>query len=74
MLTTTLDRRAAQAQAVLSDSQFNALRRINVEQASEQTLVLSGSVSTFYQKQQAQEAVRNIAEGFTVVNEIEVVD
>ncbi len=74
MLTTTLDPRAAKAQVTLSESPFNALRRINVEQQDDQVLVLSGFVSTFYQKQQAQEAVRGIVDGLTVVNDIEVID
>ena len=58
-------------QAALTASPLMALRRLTVEQADGRILI-SGSVSSFYQKQQAQELVRAAAPGLVVVNEVEV--
>lgn len=72
MLTSSPSELVSQAQTALSESPFYALRQIQVEQASETGLVLIGKVSTYYQKQQAQEIVRTIVQGLTVDNAIEV--
>ena len=62
---------ATVAQSALSASPLMALRRLQVERVGEQ-LVISGTVSTFYQKQQAQELVRARVAGITVVNNVNV--
>ena len=59
------------AQRALRGSCIHALRELQVEQVDE-TLVLSGSVDTFYHKQLAQELVRNVADGCELVNQIDV--
>ena len=59
------------AQEALALSPLLALRRLDVHH-NEDRLVITGRVATFYQKQQAQELVRNVAEGLHVVNEVEV--
>jgi osmotically-inducible protein OsmY len=59
------------AQGALNASPIYALRGIRVEQTGE-TIVLSGSVSSFYHKQLAQEAVRQLVSGVEVVNSIRV--
>lgn len=56
------------AQAALADSPIFDLRMLTVE-VSEDSLVLSGSVSSFYHKQMAQELVRTV-----VGREVEVVN
>lgn len=61
------------AQSILASSPIPALRRIRVTQAPGE-LVLSGSVSSYYCKQLAQEAVRAAARGRKVVNRIRVLD
>ena len=59
------------AQAALSASPFYELRDLQVEQHGE-ALLLSGSVSSFYHKQLAQEVVRSVCKGSEVVNSIHV--
>ena len=59
------------AQEALAQSPLLALRRLTVLH-EEDNLVISGRVATFYQKQQAQELVRNVADGLHVVNQVEV--
>lgn len=59
------------AQTTLRSSPIHALREIRVEREGER-LVLSGSVATFYLKQLAQEAIRGLAPGLRLVNEIYV--
>jgi hypothetical protein len=59
------------AQSALATSPIHALRILRVEQEGE-TLTLSGRVSTFYYKQLAQEIVRSVAVGATVVNHVDV--
>ena len=61
------------AQNALHASPFYPLRELHVEQTAD-TLVISGSVSSFYHKQLAQEVVRGVAEGIEVVNSIHVRD
>ena len=62
---------AARAQSALTTSPIFALRELRVER-SQQGLLLSGRVASFYQKQMAQEAVRAVADGLRVVNSIDV--
>ena len=59
------------AQTALAASPVFALRELHVEQDGD-TLLISGSVSSFYHKQLAQEVVRHAAEGVEVVNCIQV--
>ncbi len=59
------------AQQALRLCPIYGLRKLLVEQTGD-GLLISGRVSTFYQKQQAQEIVRAAAEGCRVVNSIEV--
>ena len=58
-------------QAALAASPLMALRQLMAEQ-TDGRIHISGSVSSFYQKQQAQELVRAKAPGLIVVNEVEV--
>ena len=58
-------------QAALAASPLMALRQLIAEQTDGQ-IFISGCVSSFYQKQQAQELVRAKAPGLIVVNEVEV--
>lgn len=74
MLTSTPTELASQAQVALSECPFHALRQVQVEQYGEDELILTGAVATYYQKQQAQEIVRTIAQDLTVRNSIEVND
>jgi hypothetical protein len=64
---TTLD----QARVALRDSPISALRDLVVEQAGE-SLVISGSVTSFYQKQLAQEAVRAVCRDIELLNTVAV--
>lgn len=59
------------AQKALRSSPISALRNLRVSRHGD-GLVISGSVSTFYHKQLAQEAVRTVAEDISVVNSIRV--
>jgi hypothetical protein len=61
----------SRAQRALWSSPIHALRDVKVEQVDD-TLILSGSVDTFYHKQLAQELVRNVADGCELMNEIDV--
>lgn len=63
----------SRAQAALADSPIYELRDLSVEQLNG-SLLISGTVSTFYHKQLAQEVVRGLCEslGIRVVNKIEV--
>ncbi len=61
----------AKVQQALSKSPVYALRELVVESEGE-TLVISGSVSSFYHKQLAQEMVRHVAAHLEVVNTINV--
>ena len=64
----TLGRRV---QAALAASPLMALRQLVAKQSDDRILI-SGRVASFYQKQQAQELVRAEAPGMIVVNEVEV--
>ena len=61
-----------EARSALLASPVFALRELAVEQIG-QELLLSGTVSTFYHKQLAQEVVRSFANGMQVVNRVNVV-
>jgi osmotically-inducible protein OsmY len=58
-------------QAALAGSHFYELRELAVESHAD-VLVLSGSVSSFFHKQLAQEVVRSVCEDIELVNEIRV--
>ena len=62
---------AERAQQALSSSPISALRHLRVVQLGND-LFISGSVTTYYHKQLAQEAVRAVAEGTDVINSIDV--
>ncbi len=62
---------ASAALAVLAQSSVAELRRIRVD-GKENELQLSGRVRSFYHKQLAQEAVRPVAAGMQVVNQVDV--
>jgi len=55
------------AQRALAGSPVYELRDLNVEQR-EGTLLISGSVSSFYHKQLAQEVVRSVCKGVEIRN------
>ncbi len=59
------------AQKALACSAVFALRELRVDHDGE-TLLIRGSVGSFYHKQLAQEVVRHAAEGIEVVNSIHV--
>jgi hypothetical protein len=61
----------ARAQQALSSSPVYALRELQVEQDGD-TILLRGSVTSFYHKQLAQEVIRHAVEGVEVVNSIRV--
>ena len=57
------------AQTALADSPVYDLRDLKVEQC-EGTLIITGSVSSFYHKQLAQEVVRSVCRGSEIHNAI----
>ena len=59
------------AQSALAASPIYALRELHVEQNND-SLFISGRVGSYYYKQLAQEAVRAVAEGYRVINSIDV--
>ncbi|MFZ1935610.1 MAG: BON domain-containing protein [Thermoguttaceae bacterium] len=59
------------AQAVLVSSPFYELRELQVEWRDD-ALRLSGSVSSYYHKQLAQEVVRSVCSDTRVINSIRV--
>jgi osmotically-inducible protein OsmY len=61
------------AQLALARSPIYALRQLIVAQTDE-SLVLSGTVGSYYEKQQAQEIVRSSAGSREVINQIAVND
>jgi hypothetical protein len=60
------------AQAALANSPFYELHELRVE-AHEEALMISGSVTSFYHKQLAQEVVRSVCKEIAVINSIDVV-
>jgi hypothetical protein len=63
---------AAQARAALLRSRIYVLRKLQVI-ADGDTIVLQGSVDSYYHKQLAQELVRMAVDSVEVVNQISVV-
>ncbi|MBN2475122.1 MAG: BON domain-containing protein [Pirellulales bacterium] len=59
------------AQTALASSPIYELRDLQVQQQDE-TLLISGAVSSYYHKQLAQEVVRSVCRGIEVVNSIRV--
>ncbi|TWU59081.1 BON domain protein [Rubripirellula tenax] len=59
------------AVAVLANNSVRELRTLRVDRSAN-ILQLSGRVRSFYHKQLAQEAVRAVAAGLTVVNRVDV--
>lgn len=59
------------AKIALETSPVTSMRTLCVEQVGD-SLVLSGRVPTFYQKQMAQEIIRGVAADCEVVNSIDV--
>ncbi len=66
-----VDEMSQRAQHALEESPYCALRRLHVNRIEGQ-LLISGRVSTFYHKQQAQEIVRAVCGDLRVVNSVEV--
>ena len=62
---------AQAASMVLASSSVRDLRRVRVDRTENQ-IELSGTVSSFYHKQLAQEAIRSVAAGMQVVNRVDV--
>ena len=73
MLETLTENSLQEARAVLQDSPVFALRSLGVEQVDD-NLILSGTVSSFYYKQLAQEVIRTVANGLGVINSVQVVE
>lgn len=67
----TIESAQPRAQSALATSPIFDLRAVRVEEF-EGGLILSGSVSSYYHKQLAQEAVRAVVAGVHVVNSIRV--
>jgi hypothetical protein len=61
----------SKAKAKLVECPIFALRQLDVEQA-EGSLRITGTVTSFYYKQLAQELVRSSADGMRVVNQVVV--
>ena len=59
------------AASVLSKSSNPELRRIRIQESAD-TIVLRGTVSSYYAKQIAQETLRSVADGRRIVNLLEV--
>ncbi|MGB7326362.1 MAG: BON domain-containing protein [Rubripirellula sp.] len=59
------------AVAILANNSVRELRTLRVDRDANH-LQLSGRVRSFYHKQLAQEAVRAVAAGLTVVNRVDV--
>jgi osmotically-inducible protein OsmY len=57
------------AQAALANSPFYELRNVRVE-LCDHALLLSGTVSSFYHKQLAQEVVRSVCRETELINRI----
>jgi len=71
MIETTQEDVAQVAGAILANSSIRELRYLRVDRSAD-NLQLSGQVRSFYHKQLAQEAVRSVAGGLRVVNEVAV--
>lgn len=71
MPTTSASDIQPRAQAALASSPFYELRDLQVEEQGER-LLISGSVSSFYHKQLAQEVVRSVCKDIELINSIQV--
>ena len=71
MTSTSTNEMRPRAQTALDSSPIQELRNLQVEQR-EETLLISGAVSSFYHKQLAQEVVRSVCKGIEVINSIRV--
>ncbi len=71
MISETSDELTVRAQRALQESPVYVLRQLTVER-HEERLLITGQVTSYYQKQQAQETVRAVAKGVAVVNSVEV--
>lgn len=71
MLETTHQDVEQAANAILANNSVRELRHIRVDGSSNK-LQLRGQVRSFYHKQLAQEAVRAVAGGMQVVNQVDV--
>ncbi len=60
------------AQAALANSPFYELHDLHVENR-DGSLTISGTVTSFYHKQLAQEVVRSVCKDISVINSIHVV-
>ena len=69
MTTTSTNDVQPRAQTALAGNPIHELRDLQVEHR-EGTLVISGTVSSFYHKQLAQEVVRSVCESIEVMNSI----
>ncbi len=63
------DEAQPRAQSALANCPIYELRDLSVEHR-EGALLITGTVSSFYHKQAAQEVVRSVCEGLKVVNSI----
>lgn len=63
----------SQVRSALAESPIHELRSLQVESV-QKSLVLSGTVSSYYHKQLAQELVRSFCDrvGFSLINRIQV--
>ncbi len=61
----------ARARQMLDESPHSELRSLQVEQRGNRVFI-RGRVPTFYAKQMAQEAVRNVVRGLQVINNVSV--
>ena len=71
MTSTSVQDVRPRAQSALASSPIYELRDLKVEQ-HQQTLMISGAVSSFYHKQLAQEVVRSVCTGIELINSIRV--
>ena len=71
MTTTSTSDVQPRAQTALTSSPIHELRDLQVEHR-EGTLVISGTVSSYYHKQLAQEVVRSVCRDIEVSNSIRV--
>ena len=60
-----------EARQALRESYLHALRALEVEQAGD-SIVISGQVTSYYQKQMAQEIVRAVCQDIELQNVVDV--
>jgi hypothetical protein len=69
MVVLSIEEVQPRAQAALESSPFHELREVRVQRRGE-SLLISGTVSSFYHKQVAQEVVRSVGKGIELINDI----